>query len=543
MISIAYDPLEFLKEELESEETYIKVNAMHRLKVICTLIGQQRIEDELIPYLLTQIETQEDEVLYALSKVLGDIHIYLQDSQCKMLPLLEALASSEEVLIRDQAVLSLIELANYLPDYQLIHSFINSIIKLSNSEYFPAKTSACKLLVVAYPRAGSLREKLKNKIIELCQDENFIIRKTACEEIYSLCSIIEKSILINEILPILKLLSQDENEEIRIICVNSVDLVCKLLSKEEIKLLAIPIINNFQEDRSWKVRYGISVKYSDLFDSVGSEIFEVYLLQNLLNLINDSDTQIKTGALKGIYGILKKASPEKVTENIFPVIASIFQDTFTPAKVKISCIENLLKIWKASDKDFCIDSIYPLIEQSYATPNIEIKLNLLKKLHIISSLGTDFMHKNVKAVLEGFMNDMVNWRIRRKVLKCIIKITLKLGFTAFKDCFFEVFFKFLQDPVSYVRETGVTEFKKIRGLIEADWASTVLCPMLRDVYQNSSWYLHKVGIIYLLGTLEDTNANIIIYASNSPVPNIRMAVCKVVSQMVSENKDISSYRK
>ena len=45
------NPLEFLKEEMENDEIAIRVNAIHRLKTIVTLIGGEQFKSQLLPYL------------------------------------------------------------------------------------------------------------------------------------------------------------------------------------------------------------------------------------------------------------------------------------------------------------------------------------------------------------------------------------------------------------------------------------------------------------------------------------------------------------
>ena len=64
-------PLEFLKEEMEADQIAIRVNAMHRLPVVGALIGEKAVEKELVPYLETLITTEDDEVVYTITKQLG----------------------------------------------------------------------------------------------------------------------------------------------------------------------------------------------------------------------------------------------------------------------------------------------------------------------------------------------------------------------------------------------------------------------------------------------------------------------------------------
>lgn len=43
-------PLDFLKEEMESDQIAVRVNAIHRTQIVASLIGDKAIEKELIPY-------------------------------------------------------------------------------------------------------------------------------------------------------------------------------------------------------------------------------------------------------------------------------------------------------------------------------------------------------------------------------------------------------------------------------------------------------------------------------------------------------------
>jgi serine/threonine-protein phosphatase 2A regulatory subunit A len=44
------NPFDVLKEDMESEETYLRVNAIHRLRIIVTLMSPEKIKTHLIPY-------------------------------------------------------------------------------------------------------------------------------------------------------------------------------------------------------------------------------------------------------------------------------------------------------------------------------------------------------------------------------------------------------------------------------------------------------------------------------------------------------------
>ena len=541
MNSLEFDPLVFLQEELSSDELHVKVNAIHRLKIVATILGSERVETQLLPYLSSLIDSQEDEILFALAEEIGALHIYLDESPSKLLPLLESLASAEESVVRDQAVASLINLASYLPDYQLIHSFVGTILKLANAEKFTAKMSSCKLFLAAYPRAGGFREKLRNKLVELCQDSNFMIRKSAAEEIGGLINVIEKPIIINDILPIIKILIQDEQEEIRIICINFFKLFCEIFTKEEIKGIILPILSNFQDDKSWKVRHSFAIQFSSIVEKIDKDLFEVCFMQTIITLINDSENDVKTGMLISLSKVIPMISLTKLISQIFPTISSLFQDSSISNKIKNCCIDNLVEIWKVCDKDFCSNSIFPLIESAFPDLVIELKLKMMKNLYVFSNLGNEFVLRKIEPILEESSKDIKNWRIRKLVLKTITKISLNIGISVFKSDLYQYFLNFIKDPVFSIREAVVKELFKLKDLIDSEWFSAVVYPQLQEIYQESQWYLQRVCIIHLLGSVNADYLSIMNSGCKDNVPNVRLAVCKVIQKMIKEGKEVSMY--
>ena len=44
------NPFDLLKEEMESDEIAVRINAIHRMKIIATLLGTDGIKTKLLPY-------------------------------------------------------------------------------------------------------------------------------------------------------------------------------------------------------------------------------------------------------------------------------------------------------------------------------------------------------------------------------------------------------------------------------------------------------------------------------------------------------------
>lgn len=74
------NPLDVLKEELDTDEVTAKINAMHKLRIVATVMGPDGIRNVLLPYLDSNpyphaalIKKEEDEVLFAIAEEIGYI--------------------------------------------------------------------------------------------------------------------------------------------------------------------------------------------------------------------------------------------------------------------------------------------------------------------------------------------------------------------------------------------------------------------------------------------------------------------------------------
>jgi serine/threonine-protein phosphatase 2A regulatory subunit A len=120
------DALALLKEEMETDEINLKVNAIHRLKTVILCIGVDETIKKVIPYLESRkftfrliiiiglIDKEDDEVLFAIAEELGKVwyaHIFktklnreLLPDKTQLLGLLEILARADETVVREQVL-------------------------------------------------------------------------------------------------------------------------------------------------------------------------------------------------------------------------------------------------------------------------------------------------------------------------------------------------------------------------------------------------------------------------------------------------------
>lgn len=539
-MSLDFDPIEFYKQEFSSSQLHIKINAIHRLKLLASVIPASALESEILPFISDQLPLLEDEALFALSHQLSHLHLYFPDCGLPLLPILEHLAGSDETLVRDQAVISLIELAGNLPDYQIIHSFINTLFKLANSKQFQGKLAACKLFCIAYPRAGGFKDKIRNKLIEFCQDEVVIIRKAAVNELLNLVDMLDKANIVNEILQIVQKIVQDEQEDIRIVALGFIKKFCVVLGKEEAKTMAFPLLVNLQEDSGWKVRCAVAKELSEISKIIGKDSMEGGLLQVLINLLHDPENEVRVCMIQTTASIFDKLSQDKIL-NIYSIVSAYIKDDSINLKTKKVALGCLSSIWKVSDQEFCLKSIFPIFEAVFLDHHRELKIVAIENFPTFALIGSEFIDKSLKPLLRDSFNDLKSWRIRKKVLKCVWLITQKMGQGIFVESLYGVFFHFIRDSVAEVRNSGVKYLKRFVKLLDTDWVVNALFPKLQAMYLETTWYLHKITLIKILAILPGDYVNIFALASKDHVANVRITVCSSLLCFQSDKKDLTHY--
>jgi serine/threonine-protein phosphatase 2A regulatory subunit A len=78
-----------------------------------------------------------------------------------------------------------------------------------------------------------LKEKLRKKFIELCNEDQPMIRRACASRLGSFAVCLEKQHVLQDILPVFRQLSQDEQDVIRVLCLESLIPMAGYLSKEE----------------------------------------------------------------------------------------------------------------------------------------------------------------------------------------------------------------------------------------------------------------------------------------------------------------------
>ncbi len=152
------------------------------------------------------IDKEDDEVLFAVAEELGKVWELLDDKTV-FLPLLESLSKVDETVVREQAAKSLTTISRALTDAEMQNVFVPLVIKLAQSEWFTGRITACSLFQPSYGKAGSQKDKLRKKFIDLCNEDTPMIRRACAMRLGTFSTQLDKNHIIQELLPIFRQLS------------------------------------------------------------------------------------------------------------------------------------------------------------------------------------------------------------------------------------------------------------------------------------------------------------------------------------------------
>lgn len=535
------DALALLKEELEADEVHLKVNAIHRLKTVMMALSEGEIKTELFPYINDLIDSECDEVLFAIAEELGKTEIFHLCDVNQLLDALEKLACSDETVVREQASLSLRNTCINMNESDVQDIFIPLVLKLASSDWFPGRVSACSLFSKAYEKAGSHKEELRKKFLELCNEDTPIVRRAGSSKLGEFATHVEKQHVIQEILPIFRKLAQDEQDQIRLLCIESLIPLAQYLSKEENQVNTLGALLVAGEDKNWKVRLTFAKNFAELAEAFGKEITDANLIQTFSVFLSDSESEVKDAAITSLSKCLKTISSEKIINYLLPTIQSMYSDSSPQFKAGLA--KALCSMATIVGADVTGSKLLPILLELIKDEDGEVRLNAASGLINLSDvLGNDLLGENVVSSLSQMTKD-TQWRVRSAVYNLLADLGMNLGKDSFHKHLREIFFGFLTDTAASVRNQGIVKLGELAVSYRNDWVIDEVVPKLNEIYdQEKQGYLYRMCVINagieVSRSLSKSQINahivpIMLKACSDSVANVRITVCKAIKKLVS----------
>ncbi|NXN58758.1 2AAA phosphatase, partial [Rynchops niger] len=162
-------------------------------------------------------------------------------------PPLESLATVEETVVRDKAVESLRAVSHEHSPPDLEGHFVPLVKRLAGGDWFTSRTSACGLFSVCYPRVSS---PVKAELRQYGVGTGTLLRGRG-RAVPATCVTSPPG-------------SPPPQDSVRLLAVEACVSIAQLLPQEELEGLVMPTLRQAAEDKSWRVRYMVADKFTEV---------------------------------------------------------------------------------------------------------------------------------------------------------------------------------------------------------------------------------------------------------------------------------------
>lgn len=95
-------------------------------------------------------------------------------------------------------------------------------------------------------------------------------------------------------------------DSVRLLAVEACVSIASLLPQEDTEQLLMPTLRQSSEDKSWRVRYMVADKFTDLQKAVGPEVTKTDLVPAFQSLLKDCEAEVRAAAANKVFWNLIK---------------------------------------------------------------------------------------------------------------------------------------------------------------------------------------------------------------------------------------------
>ena len=294
-------------EGLISRDPKQQIISLRNISVLFSSISPEKFRNEFIPFLITCIPEEEDDVLEELFKVFREIFNYVEgrDHIKDTFPLVELIFHTGNMDVRKELIIYLRHIIDKQDEFSNVEKDLFELMKkLANTED-PSNENGFVALSAEF--FGDFKEKYRNQIYNLYsqfaqkKNQGKVIKIQLSGNLQKISRFLQK----NEFFEIFNFLMEEKCDAVRF---NLVEALGNLKEKEKSKLEGYEDfigekINKFSEDESWRVRLMLAKFIPDIFEVVkkisegknNSEIKKI-VLKAYLKLLQDKEGEVRSMA-------------------------------------------------------------------------------------------------------------------------------------------------------------------------------------------------------------------------------------------------------
>jgi len=567
VVSADMDPIEVLREDLLDRDIEVTLEAVRNIPTVALAIGPEATRDQLIavidavcfpdPHEGYALQLKDgnlgilEEVLREIAFVMNSTMIPLLGGEkhiLSMLLLLQKLSMSDETVIREASVDSMIDVAANV-DVEYVEQHVLAVIgNLAKTSRWAARTGAA----AAAPRVYEYLKTEKNKeicqelVLKLCRDKMPMVRHEACSSVYHmLLPMGEQSImvLLDFIGPILKKLMNEQQEDFRCHIIPIIKTLLKNGSKE-----LLDVCNEYLgymfDDTDWRIRQKVLADLMEIVEIAPGFFINNDVLPDFVKCFHDRDTVIRIASIKMAPQFLshKKIDTRKIKVLLtHQIIKGLVEDANTAVREVVSgvILDILSLIFEMHTNDEEKELVVHVMDKFFFDDSGEVRANFgkgLKKTLLLC--GKKNFINRVLPLVSKLLDDP-KWRVRAHIFQHITLFAEMVKENNMDEHdFTKILDKALKDPVAEARTYYIAPIPELVNILGPKWIVTKLLQEVRKVLSNpKTKYKFRLVAIHIAETLAtsfasdertymkelmQTAVSMMLQGTEDPISNVRL---------------------
>lgn len=183
-------------------------------------------------------------------------------------------------------------------------------------------------------------------------------------------------------------LAQDDQDSVRLLAVEACVSIAQLLQQDDVEHLVMPTLRQCVNDSSWRVRYMVAEKFTDLQKAVGPEITRTDLVSAFQSLLKDTEAEVRSAAaskVKEFCANLDKTNQVQIImTSILPYVKELVSDPNQHVKSALaSVIMGLSPILGVFNT---VEHLLPLFLIQLKDECPEVRLNIISNLDCVNDV-------------------------------------------------------------------------------------------------------------------------------------------------------------
>ena len=485
-----------LLEDLQNPDIKIKKNAFQNLRGISLALGRERTRKELLPYLKSCIDEEEDEIIIELAKVLSNFIDCIGGKQYikELLNLLEIILTIDDHFVRIEIMNTIKSVVKQIGKVSEIESDLISIINnLYNSEDINQKKSAMNLLIFLFKDLNSTNKIIAiNYFDKFLVDNNISVKKELLNEITE----ISLELSIEYIKKMINIILKDKNDSMRIDIVNIMLSVRNSPKINEFMDTIYDLIPKLAEDTNWRVRLTVSDKLNEFlkFPNINNDMKQKSV-NIFAKLLEDTEPEIRNVCCLRLEEITKILKNENNFDKILQNLRKLEKDQKN--YVKGALASNVLKICELIGPKKTNDYIFPIFLTLIKDENIEIRMNLINNLSELNKvIEIDNIIESIMPPIKEISANK-SWRIRIQIMEIIPVLAKLFNQHLFMNNIFPICITALMDSVFSIRESSCKLFVTIYKDTKNEEFEKKLLEKLNELCLSSSYLLRNTALVFI----------------------------------------------